>query len=110
MPGFISQQSKISWHNSSQGADTSKHMRVLELYSGIGGFHYALRRALPRVPKVVDAIDVNQLANRVYQHNFGIRPHCVSLEQVPAAAFDDFRYVVANCIMQRNRFENCACN
>ncbi|KAL3841496.1 hypothetical protein ACJMK2_019632 [Sinanodonta woodiana] len=52
-----------------------KELRVLELYSGIGGMHFALDNA-PVIKeqnlkyKVVLAIDINNVANRIYQHNF----------------------------------------
>uniref|UniRef100_A0A8C8U6L1 tRNA aspartic acid methyltransferase 1 n=1 Tax=Peromyscus maniculatus bairdii TaxID=230844 RepID=A0A8C8U6L1_PERMB len=46
-------------------------LRVLELYSGIGGMHHALRES--GIPAhVVAAVDVNTVANEVYKHNF---PH-----------------------------------
>uniref|UniRef100_A0A8D1EMY1 tRNA aspartic acid methyltransferase 1 n=1 Tax=Sus scrofa TaxID=9823 RepID=A0A8D1EMY1_PIG len=46
-------------------------LRVLELYSGIGGMHQALRESC--IPaQVVAAIDVNTVANEVYKYNF---PH-----------------------------------
>uniref|UniRef100_A0A7N5JBN7 Cubilin n=1 Tax=Ailuropoda melanoleuca TaxID=9646 RepID=A0A7N5JBN7_AILME len=46
-------------------------LRALELYSGIGGMHQALRESC--VPAhVVAAIDVNTVANEVYKYNF---PH-----------------------------------
>ncbi|XP_075408564.1 tRNA (cytosine(38)-C(5))-methyltransferase isoform X1 [Tenrec ecaudatus] len=44
-------------------------LRVLELYSGLGGMHQALRES--GVPAhVVAAIDVNTVANDVYKYNF----------------------------------------
>ncbi|XP_072535793.1 tRNA (cytosine(38)-C(5))-methyltransferase [Salminus brasiliensis] len=44
-------------------------LRVLELYSGIGGMHYALTES--SVPaEVVAAVDVNTTANEIYKHNF----------------------------------------
>ncbi|XP_035162757.1 tRNA (cytosine(38)-C(5))-methyltransferase isoform X2 [Callithrix jacchus] len=46
-------------------------LRVLELYSGVGGMHHALRESC--IPaQVVAAIDVNTVANEVYRFNF---PH-----------------------------------
>uniref|UniRef100_A0A8D2DHQ1 tRNA aspartic acid methyltransferase 1 n=1 Tax=Sciurus vulgaris TaxID=55149 RepID=A0A8D2DHQ1_SCIVU len=46
-------------------------LRVLELYSGIGGMHHALRESC--IPaQVVAAVDVNTVANEVYKYNF---PH-----------------------------------
>uniref|UniRef100_A0A669F8F1 tRNA aspartic acid methyltransferase 1 n=1 Tax=Oreochromis niloticus TaxID=8128 RepID=A0A669F8F1_ORENI len=45
------------------------NLRVLELYSGIGGMHYALKESgIPA--QVVTAIDINTTANQVYKHNF----------------------------------------
>ncbi|XP_011502833.1 PREDICTED: tRNA (cytosine(38)-C(5))-methyltransferase, partial [Ceratosolen solmsi marchali] len=44
-------------------------MRVLELYSGIGGMHYALRESTVQ-GIVVTSIDINTTANNVYKHNF----------------------------------------
>uniref|UniRef100_A0A8C8VFM9 tRNA (cytosine(38)-C(5))-methyltransferase n=1 Tax=Pelusios castaneus TaxID=367368 RepID=A0A8C8VFM9_9SAUR len=44
-------------------------VRVLELYSGIGGMHQALAEScLPA--EVIAAVDVNTVANEVYKHNF----------------------------------------
>uniref|UniRef100_A0A3B1KKA7 tRNA (cytosine(38)-C(5))-methyltransferase n=1 Tax=Astyanax mexicanus TaxID=7994 RepID=A0A3B1KKA7_ASTMX len=46
-----------------------EQLRVLELYSGIGGMHYALTES--SVPaEVVAAVDVNTTANEIYKHNF----------------------------------------
>lgn len=41
----------------------------MELYSGIGGMHYALCES-GIAAKVVTAIDINPIANDVYHHNF----------------------------------------
>ncbi|KAK3907873.1 tRNA (cytosine-5-)-methyltransferase [Frankliniella fusca] len=44
-------------------------MRVLELYSGIGGMHYACKES--GIPyEVIAAVDINTVANEVYLHNF----------------------------------------
>ena len=56
-------------------------IRVLELFSGIGGMHYALSRArdiLKREAfdfKVVAAMDISDVANKVYRHNFPSTNH-----------------------------------
>lgn len=47
--------------------------RVLEFYSGIGGLRYSLLKAAVDAT-VVEAFDINDVANDVYQHNFGHRP------------------------------------
>ncbi|XP_043479236.1 tRNA (cytosine(38)-C(5))-methyltransferase [Leptopilina heterotoma] len=44
-------------------------MRVLELYSGIGGMHYAFNESNVEGDIIV-SIDVNTVANEVYRHNF----------------------------------------
>ncbi|XP_060681545.1 tRNA (cytosine(38)-C(5))-methyltransferase isoform X2 [Hemiscyllium ocellatum] len=44
-------------------------LRVLELYSGIGGMHYALKESCANA-NVVAAVDINTIANEVYKHNF----------------------------------------
>ncbi|CAG2236473.1 DNMT2 [Mytilus edulis] len=44
-------------------------IRVLELYSGIGGMHCALQDSGIKY-EVVAAIDVNTTANKIYRHNF----------------------------------------
>ncbi|PWA73343.1 DNA methyltransferase-2 [Artemisia annua] len=47
--------------------------RVLEFYSGIGGMRYSAMKAGVNA-KMVEAFDINDLANDVYQHNFAHRP------------------------------------
>ncbi|XP_058810072.1 tRNA (cytosine(38)-C(5))-methyltransferase [Phymastichus coffea] len=44
-------------------------MRVLELFSGIGGMHYGLQESTVD-STVVMSIDINTIANKVYQYNF----------------------------------------
>ncbi|XP_038124200.1 tRNA (cytosine(38)-C(5))-methyltransferase [Cyprinodon tularosa] len=48
-------------------------LRVLELYSGIGGMHYALKES-GAPAKVVAAVDINTTANKIYRHNFPDTP------------------------------------
>uniref|UniRef100_A0A1B6DC09 tRNA (cytosine(38)-C(5))-methyltransferase n=1 Tax=Clastoptera arizonana TaxID=38151 RepID=A0A1B6DC09_9HEMI len=43
-------------------------MKVLELFSGIGGMHYALKETGLDVE--ITAVEINTLANYVYKHNF----------------------------------------
>ncbi|XP_022221304.2 LOW QUALITY PROTEIN: tRNA (cytosine(38)-C(5))-methyltransferase [Drosophila obscura] len=45
-------------------------LRVLELFSGIGGMHYAFKYAQLE-GEIVAALDVNTVANAVYAHNYG---------------------------------------
>lgn len=44
-------------------------MRVLELYSGIGGMHCAVKECGISY-EIIAAIDVNTTANKIYKHNF----------------------------------------
>ena len=52
------------------------HIRVLELFSGIGGMHYALSQARDTLShkifdfEIVAAMDISEVANKVYRHNF----------------------------------------
>ncbi|MED6236116.1 tRNA (cytosine-5-)-methyltransferase [Ataeniobius toweri] len=48
-------------------------LRVLELYSGIGGMHYALKESGISA-QVVAAVDINTTANKIYKHNFPDTP------------------------------------
>lgn len=47
--------------------DNDRRLRVLELYSGIGGMHFACP---PDKTRVVAAVDVNTTANATYAFNF----------------------------------------
>ncbi|TRY79898.1 hypothetical protein TCAL_10044 [Tigriopus californicus] len=49
-------------------------MKVLELFSGMGGMHYALMDAGVTF-EVVAALDISEVPNRVYRHNFPDVPH-----------------------------------
>ncbi|XP_058444703.1 tRNA (cytosine(38)-C(5))-methyltransferase isoform X2 [Malaya genurostris] len=46
-----------------------KEYRVLELFSGIGGMHYAIHRS-GKPYRIVSAVDINPVANSIYNHNF----------------------------------------
>ncbi|XP_003389338.2 PREDICTED: tRNA (cytosine(38)-C(5))-methyltransferase-like [Amphimedon queenslandica] len=47
----------------------SKSLGVVEFYSGIGGWHYAIRETGLNL-KILAAVDINTTANQVYKHNF----------------------------------------
>uniref|UniRef100_A0A915C4V7 DNA (cytosine-5-)-methyltransferase n=1 Tax=Parascaris univalens TaxID=6257 RepID=A0A915C4V7_PARUN len=44
-------------------------LRCLELFSGIGGFHYALKESGTRF-EMLAAFDISDVANAIYKHNF----------------------------------------
>lgn len=55
------------------GKQEEKELCVLELYSGIGGMHCGLEAAVANTRwkmTVEEAMDINTLANQVYQLNF----------------------------------------
>ncbi|XP_067418406.1 tRNA (cytosine(38)-C(5))-methyltransferase isoform X2 [Emydura macquarii macquarii] len=63
-------------------------VRVLELYSGIGGMHQALTESC--IPaEVIAAVDVNNIANEVYKHNFPSTPlWAKTIEGITLAEFN----------------------
>nr|XP_023487837.1 tRNA (cytosine(38)-C(5))-methyltransferase isoform X4 [Equus caballus] len=71
-------------------------LRVLELYSGIGGMHQALRESC--IPaQVVAAIDVNTVANEVYKYNF---PHTQLLAKtIEGITLEEFDRLSFNMIL-----------
>lgn len=61
---------------------------MLELYSGIGGMHYALKESgIPA--QVVAAIDINTTANLIYKHNFPNTP--LWNKTIEGITLDDFK-------------------
>ncbi|XP_051871991.1 tRNA (cytosine(38)-C(5))-methyltransferase isoform X3 [Pristis pectinata] len=62
-------------------------LRVLELYSGIGGMHYALKGSCIAA-EVVAAVDINTVANEVYKCNF---PNtCIYPKTIEGMTVDEF--------------------
>ena len=55
----------------------------------VAGMHYGLQQACPQA-EVVAAFDLNEVANDVYEYNFGWRPWQGNLEGVSASTLDDF--------------------
>ncbi|XP_006894358.1 PREDICTED: tRNA (cytosine(38)-C(5))-methyltransferase [Elephantulus edwardii] len=71
-------------------------LRVLELYSGIGGMHHALRES--GVPAhVVAAIDVNTVANEVYKYNFPHTP--IMAKTIEGITLEEFDRLSFNMIL-----------
>jgi len=68
--------------------------RVLEFYSGIGGMRYALQIAQTNMRmemEFVGAFDINPLANRVYEFNFGILPNNILIECLTSEQLDSYQ-------------------
>ncbi|KAL0297327.1 UNVERIFIED_CONTAM: tRNA (cytosine(38)-C(5))-methyltransferase 2 [Sesamum radiatum] len=70
--------------------EEGKPWRVLEFYSGIGGMRYSLIEAGVGA-EVVEAFDINDVANDVYEHNFGHRPHQGNIQTLSAGDLDNYK-------------------
>ncbi|XP_048563502.1 tRNA (cytosine(38)-C(5))-methyltransferase 2 [Triticum urartu] len=70
--------------------ETPPPWRVLEFYSGIGGMRYALASSGVRA-EVVEAFDINDVANDVYEHNFGHRPCQGNIQTLTAGDLDKYQ-------------------
>ncbi|GFO35036.1 tRNA (cytosine(38)-c(5))-methyltransferase [Plakobranchus ocellatus] len=72
-------------------ASIEQPLRVLELYSGIGGMHWALKESHIDY-EIVMAVDINTTANKIYQHNF---PHanllCFGIEKLSLKKFESLK-------------------
>ncbi|XP_018419524.1 PREDICTED: tRNA (cytosine(38)-C(5))-methyltransferase [Nanorana parkeri] len=67
-------------------------LRVVELYSGMGGMHYGLT-ASGAAAEVVAAIDVSTTANEVYKYNFPSTPLWPkSIEGIPLKELDSLSF------------------
>ena len=61
--------SEIQLNCESQAMEV-RRVRVLELFSGVGGMHRALEQALEgEQGEVVAAMDINTVSNQIYLHN-----------------------------------------
>ncbi|KAL1544687.1 C-5 cytosine-specific DNA methylase [Salvia divinorum] len=69
--------------------ETNKPWRVLEFYSGIGGLRYSLMEAEVDAV-VIEAFDINDVANDVYEHNFSHRPYQGNIQTLSAANLDRY--------------------
>ncbi|KAG2212202.1 hypothetical protein INT46_000403 [Mucor plumbeus] len=71
-------------------SQTATPIRCLEFFSGIGGLHYALNIAKVNA-QVVEAFDVNLIANKVYQHNFKHMPSKKTIDRLTAKEIDRYK-------------------
>ncbi|KAG6552734.1 hypothetical protein Mapa_005681 [Marchantia paleacea] len=65
-------------------------LRVLEFYSGIGGLRYSLEDSGVNAV-VVEAFDINDVGNYVYQHNFGHRPNQGNIQGLNVKHLDKYK-------------------
>ncbi|CAK9275848.1 unnamed protein product [Sphagnum jensenii] len=71
-------------------ASSVRTLRVLEFYSGIGGMRYALKMAGVHAD-VVEAFEINEIANDVYEHNFGHRPNQGNIQRLTVQQLDAYK-------------------
>nr|GEW03038.1 tRNA (cytosine(38)-C(5))-methyltransferase [Tanacetum cinerariifolium] len=81
---------KINYLNPLMEDERQQPWRVLEFYSGIGGMRYSAMEAGVNA-KMVQAFDINDLANDVYEHNFAHRPFQGNIQTLTAADLDRYR-------------------
>ncbi|KAJ2552052.1 hypothetical protein EV175_003460 [Coemansia sp. RSA 1933] len=67
--------------------DEHDQVVCLEFFSGIGGLHYGLQASGVH-GKVAMSFDMNENANSVYEHNFGVRPNNKAIDYLVAADID----------------------
>jgi tRNA (cytosine38-C5)-methyltransferase len=58
-------------------------MKTVEFFSGIGGWSYSLANLSDKF-EVIEAFDINPIANQVYKLNHGLVPNHKSIEHVTA--------------------------
>jgi tRNA (cytosine38-C5)-methyltransferase len=97
---LLQQQQQQQQQQATAGAANAElppPLRVLEFFSGVGGWHMALAASSLRA-NVVGAFELNPNANTVYAHNFApLSPRCVPAppHHHPAACFCPRRRLTA---------------
>eukprot|EP00041_Stephanoeca_diplocostata_P025053 m.647756 g.647756 ORF g.647756 m.647756 type:complete len:381 (+) comp22659_c0_seq6:169-1311(+) len=90
----MSSSESLSSSNLESCSASSRPLRVLEFYSGIGGMHYALKlaaRSLGIAFEVLAAFDINTVANDVYRHNFPeVQVIQRLIESIPTSKFEKY--------------------
>ncbi|KAI9296437.1 S-adenosyl-L-methionine-dependent methyltransferase [Neoconidiobolus thromboides FSU 785] len=65
---------------------------VLELFSGIGGMHYALNETVfSKKINEITAMDVNDIGNKVYEYNFKKKPKATNLDSMNASRYNHYK-------------------
>jgi tRNA (cytosine38-C5)-methyltransferase len=63
-------------------------IRCAEFFSGIGGMHFGIQGISDKELQVIAAFDINQIANTVYAHNFGLKPITMNIEHLNVEYFE----------------------
>ncbi|RZF35967.1 hypothetical protein LSTR_LSTR005380 [Laodelphax striatellus] len=71
-------------------------MKVLELFSGIGGMHYALKESGIPYSYIV-AVDINTSANGVYKHNFPIS--CLLYRNIQSLTLEEMNNISPDILL-----------
>lgn len=66
-------------------------MRVLEFFSGIGGWRCALNKHPEYLFEVVQSFDINTAANQVYELNFNCKPSPKCINSLTKQMLDKYR-------------------
>uniref|UniRef100_A0A0G4I888 DNA (cytosine-5-)-methyltransferase n=1 Tax=Chromera velia CCMP2878 TaxID=1169474 RepID=A0A0G4I888_9ALVE len=78
--------SRVFVMSSSTAQTTSGELRVLELFSGIGGMHYAFNYA--GIPARFFPVDINDGASRMYENTFGGKVDRRNIATAPLRFFE----------------------
>ena len=70
-------------------SNTVQKLRVVEFFSGIGGWHSALNHLSLFPSEVVAAYDVNPMSNAVYEHVYALKPSSQSIESLTVKSLED---------------------
>ncbi|THG06850.1 hypothetical protein TEA_010187 [Camellia sinensis var. sinensis] len=89
-PPFVEDPKRAMVEESSSNHHQDQPWRVLEFYSGIGGMRYSIMKAGVNAT-IVEAFDINDVANDVYEYNFGHRPYQGNIQTLSAADLDSYR-------------------
>lgn len=85
----MEQQAALGGRDHDAPRDHQQPLKVLEFYSGIGGWHYALAASTLRC-EVVGAFELNPNANEVYAHNFSMKPRQCNIEKLRLVELEAF--------------------
>jgi tRNA (cytosine38-C5)-methyltransferase len=112
---FKEEYSKNENQNNNNNETTNNEaIEVLELFSGIGGMHAALKLIKDQFPfKVIQAIDINTNANKTYELNFKLKPQSVKKKECNSRTntketfrFPKFKLKISLDKMKKEDFEN----
>jgi tRNA (cytosine38-C5)-methyltransferase len=72
-------------------SESVENMRVLEFFSGIGGWRCALDKHPEHNFEIVQSFDINTVSNQVYEHNFHTKPSPKCINSLTKKMLDKHR-------------------